>query len=96
MVRINTKIEIVNLKGAVFEYDGKPLTVGVVVAETLAASEGGGKMKLYGLARRFYDDETVEVDESDRALILKVLQETRVFSSNIVTGQVIQLVEEAK
>ncbi len=90
------------VKDALVDFEKKPLmageekmTVGSALANILMGAKEGGKMKLYALAQKAYTDKTLDVDESDLALIKKAV-ETNESYTNLVTGQLLIILENVK
>lgn len=85
------------LEGRPYKMGDHELTVGKVLAEALSQSETGGKMKMFLLAKRCWEDAEVEVDAADLALVKRSLESSKAFT-NIILGQVLlelENVEEA-
>lgn len=93
-MKIDTGKAIINLKGEDYTSDGKNLTVGHVLAEALAASDMGGKMKLFLLAQKCYAAESVEMDEVDLSLTKKAVEVCKSYN-NIIIGQTLLALEAA-
>jgi len=90
------------VKDVLVDFEKKPLmageekmTVGSAVANILMAATEGGKMKLYTLAQKAYSDKSLDVDESDLSLIKKAV-ETNTSYTNLVTGQLLIILENVK
>ena len=83
------------LTGEPYKYDGRDLTVGAVIAEVLADNDTGGKMKLFSMAQKAFKSDGMEVDIVDKGLITKALEKSTKYS-NIILGQALLAVEEAK
>ncbi len=97
MKKINTAQPINTLAGVQYkDASGNPVTLGMVIAESMAAETTGGKMKIYALATAAYSGKTMEVDDADLALIKRVLETTNVFNSAIINGQALLMLEEVK
>lgn len=94
-MKINTGATVNTLKGEPYTIDGSPLTVGQVIAEALAVDKTGGKMKLYALSDKCYNNASVEVDAADLALIKKAVTDSQAYN-NIVNGQVLVVLEAVK
>lgn len=86
MAKINAKKEITNLAGETVKNGEESFTVGQAISNILLAYEAGGKMKLYVLAQKFWNDDEVEVDGSDLALIKKAVETTKTYGA-LVAGQ---------
>lgn len=95
-MKIDASRVLVSLGGEDYtDADGKKLTLGGVLAESLATTTEGGKMKTYTLAQRCYAGGEVEVDAADMALIKKATEACKSYN-NLVVGQALALLEEAK
>lgn len=90
-MKINTKTPLKTLKGDVIS----ELNVGDAIANILASSETGGKLKLFILAQKFATEDQVEVDSADLGLIKTAVESSKVYTV-LVTGQVLQILEEVK
>lgn len=93
-MKIDTSKLVLNLKGEPYQYDGEDLTVGKVIAESLALFDMGGKMKLFTMAQNAYKSTGMDVDVVDAGLISKALEKCTVYNS-IITGQALLEVENA-
>ncbi len=69
------------------------MTVGSVLANVLDGATEGGKMKLYILAKKCYEEETLDIDEADVSLIKKAIEKSPL-TSNIVVGQLLMVFEK--
>lgn len=85
---------------ALTNFDGKPLQngaeefkVGHALANILVSAQANGKMKMFVLAKRFYDEKSVELDDADLSLVKKLVEETAVYNT-LVTGQILLLLEK--
>ena len=86
------------------DLSGKPLqnnekkvvTLGEVLSNVVIASEEQGKMKLFLLAKKFFEQESIDLDASDLALVKKVVSNSRTYGGTLVLGQVELLLEGAK
>jgi len=86
MAKIETKKAIVNLNGEEFKNGEEVFTIGHALANILLANEAGGKMKLYALAQKFWNDEEVELDAADLSLVKKAVETTKSYGA-LVAGQ---------
>ena len=85
------------LAGKPYMADGKPLTLGMVLAEILATDGTGGKMKLFSLAQRAYKDKSMDVDQADFNLIKGAAEKTNAYQGNaIILGQALEMLEKTK
>ncbi len=71
------------------------IIVGMVVAEALAGDRTGGKMKLFLLAQKAFDEAELEVDAADLALIKRAVEQCTSYN-NVIVGQALAALEEAK
>lgn len=95
-MKIKAESRMVTLTGEDYKTgDGKEITLGMVLAEGLASSEAGGKMKSYTLASKLYSGVDVEVDAADMVLIKKAVEECKTYN-NLILGQALLMLEEAK
>ncbi len=94
-MKIDTKQIVNNLAGKAYQSDEKDLTLGAVIAESLASSGTGGKMKIYILAQKAYTSDSIEVDEADMSLIKRCVEECKSYN-NVILGQALAMLEEAK
>jgi hypothetical protein len=95
-MKIDTSKKVENVKGEPYKVDGADLTVGHVLAEALSSLEVGGKMKLFLLAQKAFKSDALEVDEADKALIVKALEACTTYKNNIIIGQALLAVEDTK
>ena len=91
-MKINTQIKLKDLSGK--ELPGEN-TFGQFLANILIQSKTGGKMKMYTLATKLYNDKSVEVDASDLSLIKESIKTTEVYTG-LVSGQCELLLEDIK
>jgi hypothetical protein len=88
-------VDLKDLSGAAIMEDKKPLTIGKLLARSLANQAKGDSLKLYGWAMKMYNCEKLNLDKSD----IKVLTEF-VESSEAITilakGQIMELLTAAK
>ena len=94
-MKIKTGQKVLTLKGEPYKQGGEELKVGHVIAESLAGDRTGGKMKMYLLAQKAYDEEEMEVDAADLSLIKKSVSECTSYN-NVIVGQVLAALEEIK
>lgn len=76
--------------------DGKELEikVGEALSNIILQAESGGKMKLYILGQKFYNDKTIELDDADIALTKSAIESSKVYNA-LVTGQLLLLLEKS-
>ncbi len=95
-MKINTTSVLKYINGKELEISkDEKLTFGKALAEILVNSKTQGKMKAYTLATKLYENDSVEVDASDLAIIKEAVKTTDRFNI-AVTGQCEQLLEEVK
>lgn len=95
-MKINTKTSIKDLAGKDIP-SGKDgvFTVGLALANILLDSKMGGKMKLFILAQKCFNDSEVTVDEADLSIIRESVEKTEQYN-NLVNGQLLQLLNDVK
>lgn len=89
-MQINTKSFIKEISGK----DVETLTVGEALANILIASKDGSKIKLYVLAQKFFNDNLVDLDDADLAMVKKSVENCEVYT-NLVAGQLLVMLEES-
>lgn len=94
-MRVNTAALVRNLKGEAYQADGKDLTVGAVLAEALASVDIGGKMRLFVLAQKCYQQGEVEMDDVDLGLTVKAVEACKAYN-NIIIGQALLALDAAQ
>ena len=95
MKKISVNATINNLNGSPIstsmDKEGKSevLTVGKAVASTLSAYKGKDKdpLKLWELAKRFYAEEIIEIDDSDLETVKDVVKKSDLLP--LVVGQIL-------
>lgn len=93
---IDCEKEIVGLDGKqMVDVDSMSLTLGKILGNVLVSSKTGGKMKLFILGTKLFQDAKVEVDESDLTLIKRAVQESEIYNA-LVLGQCELLLQEMK
>lgn len=90
-MKIYTKIVLKDLAGKEME----EATFGKALANIVVGAKEGGKMKLYVLGTKLFQDDVVEVDESDLSLLKSVVKSTEVYGA-LISGQCELLLEEIK
>lgn len=92
-MKINTKNALKDLAGKDIK-NGKDLfTTGHALGNILADAKQGGKMKMFVLATKCYQDKEVDVDEADLALIKQAVEQTEMYN-NLVAGQLLVLLNK--
>lgn len=95
-MQIDLKQPISTLAGEPYKTaEGSELTLGNVIAESLATDTTEGKMKLYILAQKAYSEKTMEVDTADLALIKRAIQTNKSYNA-LILGQAELKLEEIK
>lgn len=95
-MKINTKTLIKDVSGNPLPTQEGNLTLGVVIGNILFSDESIGKLKGYTLGVKFYQDEEVDIDEADLQAIKKAIEMTKVFQSNLITGQALSIINNIK
>ena len=91
-MKVNAKRVLKNLKGENYQDNKEDVTVGAIVSNILSQEQTGGKMKLYSLAVRFYEDEEVELDSADLVLVKKAVEDSKEYN-NLILGQILLALE---
>ena len=94
-MKIETKITLKSLEGKELKTEAGNLTLGEALSNILISSEVGGKMKLFTLAQKMYNDKSVEVDASDLSMIKECVKTTKIYNA-LVAGQVELILEDIK
>lgn len=87
----------IQAKNKIKGLDGKDLdlTVGQAISNILVSSETGGKMKLFVLAQKFYNDNVVDIDAADVELTKNTIESSKVYTA-LVSGQLLVLIDSLK
>lgn len=94
-MKINAKQALKNFKGDILKDPDGEVTLGTALSNILSMAKEGGKMKLFILAKKFYERASVEIDQSDMNLVKKSVESTDIYP-NMVTGQVLEILEGIK
>lgn len=95
-MKINTKKLLVDFRGKeIFNELNQPTTIGEVLSQTLGFERKGGNMKTYLIGRKCSEQDEVEIDSADMALIKPILQKSETYP-NVVLGQILLYLEELK
>lgn len=95
-MKINSKTTLKTLKGeAIKGAQDQDFTLGEAVSNILASTETGGKLKLFILAQKFATEDTIDVDTADLGLIKSSVENSKAYTT-LVTGQILQILEEVK
>jgi hypothetical protein len=96
-MKINTKKVLNSLKGEPLKNEDKlPLTVGETLSNIMTNYKAGGKMKTYILAKKFMDNDEVDLDEADFSLVKTACEQDESYLSSIVSGQILVYLNELK
>lgn len=95
-MKIKTTTTLKDLNKQELKASGEVFTVGKTLANIIASHEVGGKMKLWVLAQDFYNKKEVELDAADLALVKEAIEKTKVYTSVIITGQLLEILESNK
>lgn len=93
-IKLNTPLK--DLSGEPIADGGKNFTFGQALASIVSASDTGGKMKLYVLATKLFNEKDIDVDEADLSLIKNAVASTKVYANALITGQCELLLEDVK
>lgn len=95
-MKINLKQTFKTLKGDIIYRDDKktdPLTLGEVLSEIVLSphrdKKGFRPLKGLELARKFYNDKEIELDQSDFIQLKEIIEESSAYIA-LVTGQVLE------
>ena len=90
---IKTKIGLKNLKGEEFKNEeGEVFTLGQALANIVVGAKEDGKMKLFLLGTKLFQNEKVEVDEVDLLLLKRAVKTTEIYGA-LIAGQCELLLE---
>ncbi len=77
-MKIKLKTALVNLKNEAMLTEGEPTTVGLILANIVLTphkqKDGFRPLKAYELAKKFYDQEEVELDNSDFIQLKEIIE----------------------
>lgn len=97
---IETTQALTTLEGKPLKSGEEDLTIGKAIAEALLANKTGGRMKVFLLAKKFFSDEKVELDNADFALVKESVKTAEVYAhqgfNTLVFGQIEEILEELK
>lgn len=95
MLTLHTKETVKSFDGSdIIDDEGNPLTLGRAVAMILNNTDVAGKKTLYNLAKKFWNDEEVELGASDLEVIEKATEKTTLFTA-VVCGYILETLAEA-
>ena len=89
---INCKQTLKDLAGNDIKVDDKDFTIGQALANIVVADQTGGKMKLYILGTKFYQNDSVELDDADFSLVKSAVKASTAYGA-IVVGQIESILE---
>lgn len=93
-MKIKTKKQILNLKGDPMKDEGgEELTIGKMISAVLVEHRAGGKMKMFILAQKFFQDDEVELDKADLKLVKDAIEKSEI-GNNMVLGQILIALED--
>ncbi len=67
----------------------KGLTMGQLLAEALSQSNKGNSIKLYNWALKFYNKESLEIDDTDFEVLKSIVDTTEVIN-NLFKAQILE------
>ncbi len=95
-MKLDCSKAINNVKGVQYKTpEGASVHLGDVLVEALSGDKSGGKMKIYALAQKAAENKVMEVDSADLKII-KDAVETCTSYNNIILGQTLEMLENAK
>ncbi len=89
---------IMNIKKTVKDLDGndiKGISVGKAIASILASEKTADPLRSFALAQKFYTEEDIELDASEKEYVTQLVTSNNSFSP-LVTGQLIMALKETK
>lgn len=92
-MKINLKETLKGLDGKDLKSGEKVLLVGEVLGNIIISSKMNGKMKIFSLAQKAYNDKVIDLDDADKALIKNILEADDSHSA-LATGQLLVLLEK--
>lgn len=95
-MKIDLNIGLKNLKGEIIKDEQeKEFTLGQALANIVISAKEGGKMKLYILGTKLFQEDFLEVDDADLILLKNAVKTTEVYGA-LVSGQCEMLLDEVK
>jgi|15BtaG_2_1085339.scaffolds.fasta_scaffold00340_17 hypothetical protein len=70
-------------------------TIGSALSNILLDAKEGGKMKLFILAQKCFEEKKVELDGADISIIKQAVEKTDQYNA-LVSGQILQILENLK
>ena len=95
MIKISTSPKLYRLDGGPLQSLGNDLTVGTAISGILAAKRSKDPVRAYNLAKKFYDQEEVELSVSDFTFVRKEIDNDEGWN-NTTIGQLFIHLDEAK
>jgi len=95
-MKILTQTVLKDLSGKeILDENKKGFTLGQALGNICVSSKEEGKMKLYILGTKLFQDKDVEVDDADLNLLKNVVKKTEVYEA-LIAGQCELLLDEVK
>lgn len=98
MSKINAGHILVNLAGESLlnKETQVPVTLGEALSNILLMEPKGGKMRNFLLAKQCYESKEFEVSLPDLNMIKKSVEDSEGVYNNLVTGQILEILEAIK
>lgn len=95
-MKINTQTPIKTLAGEPIKNGTEGnFTIGLALSNILIENKQGGKMKMFILAQKFFNDKEIDIDEADFNLVKSAVESTENYN-NLVNGQILQILSDIK
>ena len=94
-MKINTKQVLTGFDSKPLPSENGDLTVSAVISKCLGAEKSPDPLKAFILAQKFYTQDEVEVDASDKIFIKEAMRSSQ-FWTPLVIGQILIILDEAK
>jgi len=100
-MKIKTAQVLTSLDGKALKTEGSELTVGNAIASMLLAPRSEreiyhfDKVKSFVLAKKFYSDDEVDIDDADNKKLTDTIESDSTFGP-VVSGQILLLLNETK
>jgi hypothetical protein len=96
MKTIQTRTILVNFEGKDLKNEkNESLNVGIALSNIILSDDAIGTLKGFSLAKRFYDEETVDLDDADFKSVETSVDNCKIYGK-IVTGQLLMILGEIK
>jgi len=95
MIKVDLNVPLKGLDGTVVNENGTPLTCGKVLANQLASASEGDAIKMYGWAVKMYENQPVEVDDSDFKKMRDFTEASKQMSI-LAKAQILSALDECK